>query len=259
MTDKNRISASESKCNPSVLKADTLPPSISNPVHKTSEFKVDVVIAEFDAFINSESVIHLAKPAFEIKRIEKEVFLNEARFVPTKFDYRKGKVIEGIVFLEGILRKNVEYASLTCTGKSALGGEINDTTARVKFLTTVVVRDFVNFPIIKPSPENETTRYFDKKALGKSKKESDRRTLEILNEPILAEIEETDVIDADINVKGTPIAGFPHEEQFNKFVDKAVIRIRIKLLQKQQVKPHHRSSDMTGYDEADTEINPTDE
>ncbi|MDF2504223.1 CsxC family protein [Clostridium sp.] len=259
MTDKNSISSSKSKCNPSVLKADTLPPSVIKPVRRTGEFKVDVVIAEFDAYINSESVIHLAKPAFEIKRIDKEIFLTEARFVPTKFDYHKGKVIEGILFLEGYLRKNVEYASLTCTGKSAIGGEINDTTARVKFLTSVVVRDFVNYPIIKASPASETTRYFDKKALGKNTKESDRRTLEILNEPVLAEIEETDVIDADINIKGTPIDGFPNEEQFNKFIDKAVIRIRVKLLQKQQVKPHHKYSDMAEYNEADTEINPADE
>lgn len=259
MTDKNYISSKESGKAPSVVKADTLPPSVIKPVHRAGEFKVDVVVAEFDAYINSESIIHLAKPAYEIKRIDKEVFLNEARFVPTKFDYHKGKVIEGIVFLQGYLRKNIEYASLTSASKSAIGGEINDTTARVKFLTSVIIKDFVNYPIIKPSPANETTRYFDKKALGKNTKEADRRTLEILNEPVFAEIEETDVIDADINIKGAPIDGFTNEELFNKFIDKAVIRIRVKLLQKQQVKPYHKYYDIAEDNESDTEIDSYDE
>ncbi|AJA49014.1 hypothetical protein CPAST_c29480 [Clostridium pasteurianum DSM 525 = ATCC 6013] len=263
MTDKNYISGKESgkapNKAPNVIKADTLPPSVIKPVRKAGNFKVDVVVAEFDAYINSESIIHLAKPAYEIKRIDKEVFLNEARFVPTKFDYHKGKVVEGIVFLQGYLRKNIEYASLTSTGKSAIGGEINDTTARVKFLTSVVIKDFVNYPIIKPSPADETTRYFDKKALGKSTKEADRRTLEILNEPVHAEIEETDVIDADINIKGKPIEGFIHEEIFDKFVDKAVIRIRVKLLQKQQIKQYQKDYDVPEDNKTDNEIDSDDE
>lgn len=253
MADKHCIPGSNPEPTPEsdaeVINAKTLAPSVNKPVAKPGEFKVPVVIAEFDVFINSESTIRLAEPAFEIKRIEKEVFLNEARFVPTKFDYYKGKVVAGTVFLQGYLRKNIEYASLTSTSDSTISGVINDTTARVPFLTSTVIDHFVNKPIIEPSPANETTRYFDKKALGKNIREADRRTTEILNEPVFAEIEETDVIDADINEKGTPIDGFNNEAEFQEFVDKAVIRIRIKLLQKQQVKPHHKYYDAEENDE----------
>lgn len=246
-------------CDASVTEADTLAPSFNDPVRKAGEFKVPVVIAEFDVFINLESSIHLNTPAYEIKRIDKEVFLNQARFVPTKFDYYKGKVRKGTVFLQGYLRKNIEYASPTCdvaASSNAIGGVINDTTARIQFLTSTVVYDFINYPIIQPSPTNETTRYFDKNRLGKNIREADRRTVEYLNEPVYAEIVETDVIDADINAEGTPIDDFNNEEIFQDFIDKAVIRIRVKLLQKQQIKHHHyyiADNDEPVNDEPDTE------
>lgn len=236
LKDNTTSTPSKVSCEANVLKADTLAPSAFTPVPDPGTYKLPVVVSEFDVFINLESVIHLNTPAFEIKRIDKEVFLNEARFVPTVRN-EDGTVTAGIIFLKGYLRKNIEYASRTCKivpGSASIGGVINDTTVQIPFLTSTTAPINIS-PIIIPSPANETTRYFDKHALGKNLKESDRRTLEYLNEPIFAEIVLTEVIDADINEFGYPLAHVANEEEFTKFTDKAVIRIRIKLLQKQQV------------------------
>jgi hypothetical protein len=220
----------DTECEAKVISSETLPPAENFPL-KAGEFKIPKVLAEFVVQIDSESKIKLSEPAFEIKRIEKQVFLTQCRFIPPTDK----------VFIEGYIRKNIEYASKNCS-KHAIAGTIKDTTVQIPFKVFTRVK-FEHKPEIRPNAPPMVTRYFDEKRMGKNIREADRSNVEVFNEPVFCELEWTAIFDADIDEKGKPIDGFLNEEEFQEFTDKSVVFIAIKLLQKQQVcwpEPHFK-------------------
>ncbi|MDS0525632.1 hypothetical protein NNC19_08080 [Clostridium sp. SHJSY1] len=213
----------ETKCHANVLSADTLTGATNYPVCG-GDYKIPKVLAEFVIQIDSESVIELNEPAYEIKRIEKQVFLTQCRYIAATDK----------VFIEGYVRKNIEYATKTCTTCTGIGGDIKDTTVHIPFKAYTKV-NFKHQPQIQPNLPPMVARYFDEKRMGKNIREADRSDVEIFNEPVYCELEWSAVFDADIDHPGCPIKGFPNEEEFHEFTDKAVVYLCIKLLQKQQV------------------------
>jgi len=212
-------------CKASVISADTLPAAEYYPWYG-GDFKIPKVLSEFVVQIDSESKIRLNEPAYEIKRIEKQVFLTQCRYIPPTDK----------VFIEGYIRKNIEYATKTCTNKhNSIAGTIKDTTVHVPFKVYTKVEFFGAKPQIIPNPPALIARYFDEKRMGKDIREADRSNVEIFNEPVFCELEWAAVYDADINEKGKTIDNLPNEEEFREFTDKSVIYLCIKLLQKQQV------------------------
>lgn len=211
-------------CNAKVVSADTLIQAENYP-WPGGQYKVPKVLDELVIQIDSESKIKLDKPAYEIKRIEKQVFLNQCRYVPPF----------GKVFIAGYIRKNIEYASKVCTTKTGIGGTINDTTVHIPFKAYTKANFPNGTPEVYPNPPDLVARYFDEKRMGKNIREADRSSIEIFNEPVYCELEWAAVIDGDIDDKGTPIPGFKNEEEFEEFTDKSVVYVCIKLLQKQQI------------------------
>ncbi|MDD3173755.1 MAG: hypothetical protein PHF63_08865 [Herbinix sp.] len=212
------------ECDAAVISADTLPGAeIYN--WKGGDVKIPKVLTEFIVQIDSESVIRLNEPTYEIKRIEKQVFLTQCRYIPPTDK----------VFIEGYIRKNIEYAAKTCSKGSGIGGSIKDTTVHIPFKVYAKVDFKCNKPHILPNPPSLVARYFDEKIMGKNFREADRSNVEIFNEPVYCELEWSAVFDADIDKKGTPIDGFKNEEVFQEFTDKSVVYLCMKLLQKQQM------------------------
>lgn len=220
-----QVSKCEPACEAKVIEADTLPAAENYPWWG-GDFKIPRVLSEFVIQIDSESKIRLNEPAYEIKRIEKQIFLTQCRYItPTNK-----------VFIEGYIRKNIEYAAKTCSkGYGAIAGSIKDTTVHVPFKVYTKVDFHGNKPQILPNPPAQIARYFDEKRMGKDIREADRSNIEIFNEPVYCELEWSAVYDADINKKGKPIDGFMNEEEFQEFTDKSVVYLCMKLLQKQQV------------------------
>lgn len=214
----------DNECEAAVIKSDTLP-SAENYPWKGGDFKIPKVLTEFIVQIDSESIIRLNEPAYEIKRIEKQIFLTQCRYIPPT----------NKVFIEGYIRKNIEYAARNCTKGHGIAGTIKDTTVHVPFKVYTKVDFCYDKPKIVPNPPAMVARYFDEKRMGKDIREADRSNIEIFNEPVYCELEWTAVYDADIDKKGTPVDGFLNEEEFQEFTDKSVVYICMKLLQKQQV------------------------
>jgi hypothetical protein len=215
----------EKECEATVLTSDTLPAAENYPWYG-GEYKVPKVLAEFIVQIDSEAKIRLNEPAYEIKRIEKQVFLTQCRYIPPTDK----------VFIEGYIRKNIEYATRSCTkGHSSIAGTIKDVTVHVPFKAYTKVCFNGCKPHIKPNLPPKVARYFDEKRMGKNIREADRANIEIFNEPVYCELEWTAIYDADIDNKGTQVDGFMNEEEFQEFTDKSVVYICMKLLQKQQV------------------------
>lgn len=214
----------EKECDATVLRSDTLTNAENYPWFG-GNFKVPKVLAEFIIQIDSEAKIRLNEPSYEIKRVEKQIFLTQCRYIPPT----------NKVFIEGYIRKNIEYAARTCTRGSAIAGTIKDTTVHVPFKAYTKVEFKDGFPHIKPNLPPTVARYFDAKRMGKDIREADRSNIEIFNEPVYCELEWSAVFDADIDDKGRPIDGFKNEEEFQEFTDKSVVYLCMKLLQNQQV------------------------
>jgi hypothetical protein len=214
----------EKDCDAKVLQSDTLT-GAENYTWPGGDFKLSRVLSEFVVQIDSESLIRLNEPTYEIKRIEKQIFLKQCRYIPATDK----------VFIEGYIRKNIEYASKTCSKYNTISGTIKDTTVHVPFKVYTKVNFGGAIPQITPNPPSMVARYFDEKRMGKDIREADRSNIEIFNEPVFCELEWSAVYDADINEKGKPIDKMPNEEEFQEFTDKSVVYLCIKLLQKQQV------------------------
>lgn len=215
----------DNECDAKVLESVTLPEAENYPWWG-GDVKIPRVLSEFIIQIDSESKIKLNEPAYEIKRIEKQVFLTQCRYIPPT----------NKVFIEGYIRKNIEYAARSCSKGHGIAGVIKDTTVHVPFKAYTKVDFGYNKPQIVPNPPSLVARYFDEKRMGKDIREADRSNIEIFNEPVFCELEWSAVYDADIDHKGTPIDGFINEEEFQVFTDKSVVYLCLKLLQKQQVK-----------------------
>ncbi len=212
------------ECQASVISSETLPPAENYPWWG-GDFKIPRVLAEFIIQIDSESKIRLNEPAYEIKRIEKQVFLTQCRYIPPT----------NKVFIEGYIRKNIEYAAKSCTKGYAIAGSIKDTTVHVPFKAYTKVDFGDKKPHIVPNPPPLVARYFDEKRMGKDIREADRSNVEIFNEPVFCELEWSAIYDADIDDKGVPVGHLINEEEFQEFTDKSVLYLCIKLLQKQQI------------------------
>lgn len=224
VTTEAYASKCDKDCHATLLNADTLPGAENYP-WPGGNFKIPKVLSEFVVQIDTESKIRLNEPSYEIKRIEKQVFLKQCRYIPTT----------NKVFIEGYVRNNIEYATKDCTRHNTISGSIKDTTVHVPFKVYTKVDFCDGKPLIVPNPPPMVARYFDEKRMGKDIREADRSNIEIFNEPIFCELEWSAVYDADINDKGKAIGSMPNEEEFKEFTDKSVIYLCIKLLQKQQV------------------------
>ncbi len=116
----------ENQCLPCPVSSTEQIPLASEvtPIHATPVtgpiIKVPVVLAEPTLQIVVESDITLTPAATEIKRVKKNVFLNQVKLVPVSFA-RIGttdffKVTRAKLFVAGHIRKNIEYASAACNG-----------------------------------------------------------------------------------------------------------------------------------------------
>lgn len=218
------------ECEAKVVDSKTLP-AAENYSWYGGDYKVPKVLAEFVIQIDAESIIRLNERAYEIKRVEKQIFLTQCRYIPPTDK----------VFIEGYIRKNIEYATKTCSRNGAIAGTIKDTTVHVPFKAYTKVDFKGNRPRISPNLPPSVARYFDQKRMGKNFREADRSNVEIFNEPVYCELEWSAVYDADIDDKGTPIDCLINEEEFQEFTDKSVVYLCMKLLQKQQVNFQHCS------------------
>lgn len=225
----------EMECEAKVLSSETLPAADNHP-WCGGDFKIPKILAEFVIQLDSESVIRLNEPAYEIKRIEKQIFLTQCRYIPPTCK----------VFIEGYIRKNIEYATKSCTRHGGIGGTIKDTTVHVPFKAYTKVKFDCDLPQVTPNYPPMVARYFDEKRMGKNIREADRSNMEFFNEPVYCELEWSAIFDADIDKPGVPIPHMPNEEEFQEFTDKSVVYLCMKLLQKQQIciddhKPYYKN------------------
>ena len=206
--------------------------------------KLPVVLAEVNVTIPVEATITLDREVSEIKRIRKNVFLSESRIIPFSED-KCGE--NGILFVEGFIKKNIEYATKTYSsdGTPNTCGYIRYCTAEVPFNFTTRI-NFIREPIfIGNSIPCEVEFFTDKvkdcdeckdAVIGNSLCEKCSAFTEIFNEKPFAELVKVDIIEIDININETLNCTAQTEQIFSKVTEKLVLNLTIRILQKQQLR-----------------------
>jgi len=216
--------------------------------------KIPVVLAEPVVQIDVESVIQLEEPALEIKRVKKNLFITQCKVIETghEYDYRcdhdcKPKKT-GKLFLSGYVKKNIEYATVDCVNicKNGVCGKIKHTTVKVPFrCVTKVIFDVP--PQINATGGtkeialfNDSVKGYDycgQEIIGSDPCEISFIHKEFFNEKIFCELEEVKIFEDDILKDKVDFDCDKKDDYtFDKVIEKMVISVRLKLLQKQQVK-----------------------
>lgn len=206
--------------------------------------KVPVVIAETNITIPVEATIKLDHPAIEIKRIRKNVFLNQSRVIPFSQD---GAFGTGILFIAGFIRKNIEFATKTCNrpGSPNICGDIRHCTVEVPFNFTTRIT-FLRPPIfIANLPALEVEFFSDKNkscdacadpVIGRNVCDQGLFNSEFFNEKPFTELVRADIAEVDIHTDPYKNCEIPTEQLFTKLTEKVVVNLTLKVLQNQQVR-----------------------
>ncbi|ETI70527.1 CsxC family protein [Neobacillus vireti] len=199
-----------------------------------SLIKVPVVTAEPTIQIVVEADINLHPAATEIKRVKKNVFLDQVKLVPVAFTRIDNtdflNVTRGKLFVEGHIRKNIEYASHECKG------ELLDRIVDVPFsgftdLTFGTVGNFAgNFPIIGIAENAEAVFLNATTNLGARLDKFFFNNLVKYNEQPFGELVAANFFELDFSPKMVSPEG-----TFNTLREKIVLDLTLKVLQLQQV------------------------
>ncbi|WHH59604.1 CsxC family protein [Petroclostridium sp. X23] len=203
--------------------------------------KIPVVIAQPEVQINIESIIELEQAALEIKEVKKNVFLTQCKLIHID----SSKV--GKLFLNGFVRKNIEYATVEseCTKNRVINGSVCHTTVNIPFKCVTKVEYSVPPITCNKNSASQIAIFTDKLAgcdpcgqniIGNDPCEQSFQHVECLSEEVFCELVEVKIFEEDTHREPVSLGcEFSNEQLFDSFVEKMVLFIRLKLLQKQQI------------------------
>lgn len=193
-----------------------------------NRIKVPVVLTEQTLQIVVEANIPLVIPATEIKRVKKNVFLEQVKLVPVRFTRIEGtdffRVTRAKLFVSGHIRKNIEYASAACNGA------LQDVIADVPFSGFADITTFLNAPIIGISESAEVNFLNDCDNLSARLDKSFFQNLVKYNEQPFGELIAANFFELDFS----PTLTTP-EGTFSTIREKVVMDLTLKVLQVQQL------------------------
>jgi hypothetical protein len=198
-----------------------------------NRIKVPVVIAEPTIQIPIEATITLGAAATEIKRVKKNVFLDQVKIVPVMpftrvdgtdyFTFGRAKL-----FIAGHVRKNIEYASTACTG--ALIDQIVDIPFTGYTELSTAAGTLLNPPIFGISESSESSFLSDVNNLNGRLDKFFFNNLVKYNEQPFGELVAANFFELDF-APVEPAA----EGTFTTLTEKIVLELTVKVLQVQQL------------------------
>ena len=196
----------------------------------TTRIKVPVVVAEPTIQIPIEAIITLTPAASEIKRVKKNVFLEQVKLVPvppfTRIDGTDFfNVTRAKLFVAGHIRKNIEFA-MAGTCAAALRDQIVD----IPFSGVTDITSFVNPPQIGINETAEASFLSDNDGLTPRLDKFFFQNLVKFNEQPFGELVAANFFELDF----APVAATA-EGPFSVITEKIVLELTLKVLQNQQL------------------------
>ncbi|WHY89121.1 Uracil permease [Neobacillus novalis] len=206
----------------------TIEPNIQITQAVRPTIKVPVVLAEPTLQIVVEATIPLAPAATEIKRVIKNVFLDQVKLVPVEFTPITGtdffNVTRAKLFVAGHIRKNIEYASDECNGA------LQDRIANVPFSGFADITTFLTQPILGISAESKAAFLNEENGLVPRLDKFFFQNLVKYNEQPFGELVTANMFELDFS----PVIPFT-EGTFDTITEKIVLDLTVKVLQTQQL------------------------
>lgn len=202
--------------------------------------KTPVVLAEPTIQISAESKLRLESPALEIKRIIKNVYLEQCNLIP-----EIAEPCFGTLFIKGFIRKNIEYATEDCCDNETLNGRIRHTTVKIPFTCAARIH-FTTLPIFTETEPPTQLEIFknnmricnpcEEGTLGNPLCQLNLKLTEFFNEKVFCELVKAEIIESDFLENPSKNNYRCNLDQtYNEVKEKVIIHLTIKLLQNQQV------------------------
>jgi hypothetical protein len=210
------------------------------PLSTGAVVKIPVVLAELTVQVNVNSVIDLPEYAWEIKDIKKHLKVTQCLLIQDT----------NVLFIKGFVRKNIQYATRSCSNKQSFCGDIKHCTVDVPWsCTTPVIFNGINPlpPIPRTATEFEYLRqqklhgpeFADKDNLMSGDlSEFNQISTEYFNELPFCELVSSRIVEFDeqLGRVRSDCHKMPFEEkQFKSIEEKMVIFLTLKVLQNRQV------------------------
>ncbi|MGV8984648.1 CsxC family protein, partial [Clostridium sp.] len=217
-------------------------PHTSEVSAQTVTAKIPVVLTESTVTITIESSLKLDDVVSQIKHIKKNLYLNQCRLIPNS---EGGKPNTGILFIDGFIRKNIEYLTKGPNDKGESCENIKHTSVNVPFKCTTRVM-FNIYPKFKPNIYQDEvdilqpdTKIFVPCEAGITERdirEHSFKMTEFFNEKVFCELISAEIVESDILSNSIDKEYKTHLEQgFHYITEKVVLFLTIKLLQNQHV------------------------
>lgn len=216
------------------------PVNPANVLRAGAIVKIPVVLAELAVQVNVDSTITLPEFAWEVKRIKKRLKVTQCTLLQNT----------NKLFLRGFVRKNIEYATRSCSNAEGFCGDIRHCTVDIPWscVTPVIFNVTPPAPVIfNNSQEFEFFRTQDlsdavfaekDQLLSGDFSEFNEVTNEFFNELPFCELISSRITEFDEFINRTSPAAItiPFEERaFETIEEKMVIDFTLKLLQNRQV------------------------
>jgi len=224
-------------CDSDPVKMKDLDDHTATDWKKKTLVKIPVVLAEVDVQIDLLSEVTLPTAALEIKRINKRLKLTQCRLIQNT---KK-------IFLEGFIRKNIEYAEADlCVDPDSVCGTISHCTLDFPFRCVTEIEHFITPPFPAIPSKAKQFEYLSSTPLPPDFPEKERllagdlsefnqESFEYFNELPYCELVSSTITEFDEYLNRQPVSGGPFEERtFTEFDEKMVIKLRLKLIQNQQ-------------------------
>ncbi|MCT8138285.1 DUF3794 domain-containing protein [Anaerobacillus sp. CMMVII] len=205
--------------------------------------KVPVVLAELTVQVNMDAKITFPEPVLEIKDIKKRVKLTQCRLLlPTNK-----------LFIKGVVRKNIQYASpsrdIAESNAISVSSDLHSYTVDIPFECVTEIKKFLTKPVMPEINSRQEFDFFIAKPISNGYPEKDeyqssdlsqfhQESTQFYNELPYCELISSHIIEWDEAIDRTPL---PHaapieEGYFTTMVEKMVLDLTLKVLQKQQVR-----------------------
>ena len=207
--------------------------------------KLPVILAETYITIPVEATIKLDGVIMEIKEIKNNIFLNKSRLIP--FSSSIIALNSGILFIEGFIKKNIQYVAENSTNVETANiyGNIRNCIVEVPFSFTTRI-DLLRLPIFIEKTTPSELEFFTNKiqkrsncrnsAFGRNSCEESFVYREVFNEKPFVELVKVTFIETDIYKNEILNQDIPNGKKFTEITGKTIVNLTLKVLQKQQLK-----------------------
>ncbi|AQS58827.1 CsxC family protein [Desulforamulus ferrireducens] len=205
--------------------------------------KIPLVLAQFQVQLNINAKIDLPEAALEVKEIHNSTKVTQSRLL-----LEPGIVGDsGNLFLKGFIRKNITYATVNCSNKEGVCGDLHHCIVDIPFACTTTVTYAI--PPLPPVANSvEEFQFFRKqdlpvgfaekdKLLSADMSEYNQVSVEYFNELPYCDLISSKIVQYDEFINRTDLSEeAPFEEKvFNCIEEKIVLTLTLQLLQKQLV------------------------